>query len=131
MDDGTFAEGRLVGAFHEADACLRIIDVTASSITAEPLANIVQGKYFQAPNTQSDYYIQRTRQTRTNMSFNGVRLFRYALLAESAANTLAIVPMLLFPETVASFIFRGPNEITPGTKSLIQWYLPPQSLRKL
>ncbi|KAK5132314.1 hypothetical protein LTR08_009222 [Meristemomyces frigidus] len=55
------------------------------------------------------------------MSFNGVRLFRYAILGEMAANLGAIAPMLLAPETVLSFIVKGPNQITPATKSLAQW----------
>ncbi|KAK5121726.1 hypothetical protein LTR85_004601 [Meristemomyces frigidus] len=56
------------------------------------------------------------------MSFNGVRLFRYALLGEIAANLTGIVPMLFAPETVLSYLATGPNQITPATKSLTQWF---------
>ena len=55
------------------------------------------------------------------MAFNGVRSFRYALLAESAANIGSFIPMLFFPETVASLIFKDSNQITAASKSLIQW----------
>lgn len=56
------------------------------------------------------------------MSFNGVRLFRYALLAEIGANISSIIPMLLAPETVLTYLVKGPNHITPATKSLTQWF---------
>ncbi|KAK4540513.1 hypothetical protein LTR36_009151 [Oleoguttula mirabilis] len=56
------------------------------------------------------------------MSFNGVRLFRYAVLGEIALNLASIAPMLLLPETVLSYIVKGPNQITPATKSLTQWF---------
>ena len=61
------------------------------------------------------------------MSINGVRLFRYALLAESAVNIASVIPMLLAPETFLSFLVKGPNQITPATKSLTQWFATPLS----
>lgn len=59
------------------------------------------------------------------MSFNGTRLFRYAVLSEIAANLSAIIPMLLAPETVLSYVVKGPVQITPATKSLTQWFATP------
>ncbi|EMC91563.1 hypothetical protein BAUCODRAFT_298019 [Baudoinia panamericana UAMH 10762] len=56
------------------------------------------------------------------MAFNGVRLFRYALLGEIGSNVMGALPCLLAPETVLSYLVRGPNDITPVAKSLTQWY---------
>jgi len=55
------------------------------------------------------------------MSFNGVQTFRNALLVESAANIGSLIPLFMFPETVLSYLVKGPNQITPATKSLAQW----------
>jgi len=68
------------------------------------------------------------------MSFNGVRLFRYALLGESALNIASLLPMWLYPEGVATLLFKSPEQITPAAKSLIQWFVsasqsPSESLR--
>ncbi|KAK3072187.1 hypothetical protein LTR53_007294 [Teratosphaeriaceae sp. CCFEE 6253] len=58
------------------------------------------------------------------MSFNGVRLFRYALIFEMSANMIGIIPLLFAPETALSLLVKGPNQITPATKSLMQWHVP-------
>ncbi|TKA52755.1 hypothetical protein B0A55_12133 [Friedmanniomyces simplex] len=56
------------------------------------------------------------------MSFNGVRLFRYALLFEMGANFTGIIPCLFAPETALSFLVKGPSQITPATASMMQWF---------
>jgi hypothetical protein len=55
-------------------------------------------------------------------TFNGVRLFRYALLAESAINIASGIPIILAPEFALSFLLEGPAQITPATKALAQWF---------
>lgn len=55
------------------------------------------------------------------MSFNGVRSFRYALLFEISANIPGIIACVFFPEQTLSYLVKGPNQITPATKSLTQW----------
>lgn len=55
------------------------------------------------------------------MAFNGTRLFRYALLFEGAANTIAVIPAIFSPETALSYLVTGPNQITPATRTLMQW----------
>ena len=55
------------------------------------------------------------------MSLNGPSIFRSALLFESAANIGSIFPMILAPETSLSYLVKGPSQITPATKSLMQW----------
>ena len=49
------------------------------------------------------------------------RAFRTALLTESAINLSAIIPMMLAPETVLSYMVKSPSQITPLSKSLLQW----------
>jgi hypothetical protein len=55
------------------------------------------------------------------MSFNGARTFRTALLFEIGANLTGIIPCIFYPETTLSYLVKGPNQITPATKSLVQW----------
>ncbi|KAK5696569.1 hypothetical protein LTR97_007872 [Elasticomyces elasticus] len=56
------------------------------------------------------------------MSFNGVRLFRYALLFEMGANMGGIIPCLFAPELALSFLVKGPSQITPAATSMMQWF---------
>ena len=56
------------------------------------------------------------------MSFNGVRLFRYALLTEIAMNVTSIIPCLIYPEGALSYLVKGPNQIVPATKTMVQWF---------
>lgn len=51
----------------------------------------------------------------------GHRIFRNALLAESTLNLTAMIPMLFTPETVLSYIVNSHSQITPLSKSLVQW----------
>jgi len=57
------------------------------------------------------------------MSVNGVRLFRYALLFEMGANMVGIIPALFTPEAALRFMLKDPSQITPATKTLMQWYV--------
>ncbi|KAK4954284.1 hypothetical protein LTR10_007714 [Elasticomyces elasticus] len=56
------------------------------------------------------------------MSFNGVRLFRYALLFEMGANMGGIIPCLFAPDMALSFMVKGPSQITPAAVSMMQWF---------
>ncbi|KAK0253885.1 hypothetical protein B0A54_15471 [Friedmanniomyces endolithicus] len=56
------------------------------------------------------------------MSFNGARLFRYALLFEKGANFGGIIPCLFAPELALSFLVKGPGQITPAALSMTQWF---------
>ncbi|KAK3617733.1 hypothetical protein LTR56_012759 [Elasticomyces elasticus] len=56
------------------------------------------------------------------MSFNGVRVFRYALLFEMGANMGGIIPCLFAPEMALSFMVKGPSQITPAAVSMMQWF---------
>lgn len=57
----------------------------------------------------------------STMSYSGNRIFRSALLIESAANISSIFPMLINPEYTLSWVVRGPAQITPAAKALTQW----------
>lgn len=54
------------------------------------------------------------------MSSSGPGLFRTALLVESAANIGSIIPMITNPESVLSYLVKGPAQITPAAKTLTQ-----------
>lgn len=56
------------------------------------------------------------------MSSSGRQIFRNALLAESAINIASLFPIILSPESVLSYLVRGPSQITPATKTLTQWF---------
>ena len=56
------------------------------------------------------------------MASPGNRIFRSALLVESAANISTIVPMILYPDYVLSWLVKGPAQITPAAKTLTQWF---------
>ena len=56
------------------------------------------------------------------MASTGSRIFRSALLIESAANISSIVPMILYPDYVLSWLVKGPAQITPAAKTLTQWF---------
>ena len=56
------------------------------------------------------------------MSSNGNRIFRSALLIESAANISTIIPMLLYPDYVLSWLVKGPAQVTPAARTLTQWF---------
>jgi hypothetical protein len=58
----------------------------------------------------------------TRPTFNGVRLFRYALLAESAINIVSAIPIILAPDFALSFLVASPAQITPATRALAQWF---------
>ena len=62
------------------------------------------------------------------MSFNGARLFRYALLFEMSANFGGIIPCLFAPELALSYLVKGPSQITPAALSMTQWYIRRQAL---
>ncbi|OQO00127.1 hypothetical protein B0A48_13914 [Cryoendolithus antarcticus] len=55
-------------------------------------------------------------------TFNGVRLFRYFLLGESAINISTAIPIMLAPEFALSFLVRSPSDITPAAVVLTQWF---------
>jgi len=55
------------------------------------------------------------------LPFNGVRLFRYALITESTMNLACAIPLILNPEYALSFLVKGPSQITPATCTLAQW----------
>ncbi|KAK3051955.1 hypothetical protein LTR09_006909 [Extremus antarcticus] len=56
------------------------------------------------------------------MSSPNTSIFRTLLLAESAANIGSIIPALFAPELALSYLVRGPSQITPATKSLMQLF---------
>ena len=56
------------------------------------------------------------------MSLNDNRIFRSALLIESAINVSSMFPLILNPDYCLSFLVRGPSQITPATTSLMQWF---------
>lgn len=56
------------------------------------------------------------------MTSNSNSIFRSALLVESAVNIASMFPMILNPEQPLSFLVQGPSQITPATKSLMQWF---------
>ena len=56
------------------------------------------------------------------MSLNGNRVFKNALLFESAANIGSIFGFILLPEFSLSCLVDGPSQITPAGKSLMQWF---------
>lgn len=51
----------------------------------------------------------------------GHRAFRAALLAESALNLSSMIPMLFAPNLVLPYIVSSPAQITPLSRSLVQW----------
>ena len=55
-------------------------------------------------------------------NFNGHRIFRGALLGESAVNIGSMIPMILAPEAALSYLVKGPSQITPATKTMMQWF---------
>lgn len=55
------------------------------------------------------------------MSFNGVRLFRYALLAECAGNFGGAAMLLLYPQTALGYFVTNTAQITPLSTSIAQW----------
>lgn len=55
------------------------------------------------------------------LPFNGVRLFRYALITEATMNLASAVPMILNPDYMLSFMVKGPAQITPFTRTMTQW----------
>ncbi|KAI6864708.1 hypothetical protein KC338_g5332 [Hortaea werneckii] len=56
------------------------------------------------------------------MSFNGTRLFRYALLGEAAINIAGAIPIILNPDSMLKLLVRGPTMINPATRTLTQWF---------
>lgn len=52
---------------------------------------------------------------------NGVRMFRYALVAEATLNLASVVPMLIDPSYILSWLVESPEHITPASCSLVQW----------
>jgi hypothetical protein len=52
---------------------------------------------------------------------NGVRMFRYALVAEATLNLASVVPMLIDPAYILSWLVKSPEHVTPAACSLIQW----------
>ncbi|KAI6796990.1 hypothetical protein KC363_g3214 [Hortaea werneckii] len=56
------------------------------------------------------------------MTFNGTRLFRYALLGEAAINIASAIPIILNPDSMLKFLVRGPTMINPATRTLTQWF---------
>ncbi|KAH9827966.1 hypothetical protein Tdes44962_MAKER09558 [Teratosphaeria destructans] len=55
------------------------------------------------------------------MSTNGTRLFRSAVLAEIAANTLSLPLMLLYPDRYLRLFVQNPSHINPVSKAVTQW----------
>lgn len=55
------------------------------------------------------------------MSFNGVRMFRYALIGEATLNLASVVPMLIEPGYILSWLVKSPEQITPAACNLTQW----------
>jgi hypothetical protein len=55
------------------------------------------------------------------MAMNGVRMFRYALLAEAGLNLSSVFPMLIDPSYILSWLVKSPEHITPAACSLVQW----------
>jgi len=56
------------------------------------------------------------------MTFNGTRLFRYALIGEAAINIASAIPIILNPDSILKLLVRGPTMINPGTRTLTQWF---------
>lgn len=52
---------------------------------------------------------------------NGVRMFRYALIAEATLNLASVVPMLIDPSYILSWLVESPEHITPAACALVQW----------
>lgn len=55
------------------------------------------------------------------MAFNGVRMFRYALITEATFNLASVFPMLIDPAYILSWLVKSPEHITPAACSLVQW----------
>lgn len=55
------------------------------------------------------------------MSVPGLRAFRYALLFEAFLNLASVVPMLIDPEHILTWLFDSPDQITPAACALTQW----------
>lgn len=55
------------------------------------------------------------------MSVNGVRMFRYALIAEAGMNLASVVPMLIDPSYILEWLVESPDQITPAACALTQW----------
>ena len=55
------------------------------------------------------------------MAVNGVRMFRYALIAEATVNLASVFPMLVDPGYILSWLVETPEHITPAACSLVQW----------
>jgi hypothetical protein len=55
------------------------------------------------------------------MAMNGVRMFRYALLAEAGLNLASVVPMLIDPSYILSWLVESPENVTPAACALTQW----------
>jgi hypothetical protein len=55
------------------------------------------------------------------MAMNGVRMFRYALIGEATINLASVVPMLIDPSYILSWLVESPEHITPAACALVQW----------
>lgn len=51
----------------------------------------------------------------------GQRFLRTALLAEAGTNIFTVIPMFVAPGAVLSYLVKSPSQITPLSKSLVQW----------
>jgi hypothetical protein len=71
---------------------------------------------------ERDLIPRETKSSRNTMASSSNRVFRLALLTESAANISTIVPMILYPDYVLSWLVKGPAQITPAAKTLTQWF---------
>jgi len=54
-------------------------------------------------------------------STTGPKVFRWALLIESAGNIGSIIPLILAPRATLSYLTRNPAFDTPTAVSLVQW----------
>lgn len=52
---------------------------------------------------------------------NGVRMFRYALMAEAGMNLASVVPMLIDPRYILTWLVESPAQITPAAEAIVQW----------
>lgn len=49
-------------------------------------------------------------------------MFRYALVAEATLNLASVVPMLVDPSYILSWLVKSPDQITPAACALVQWF---------
>jgi len=54
-------------------------------------------------------------------SINGTRIFRTALLVESAANLGSMIQIFFTPESFLANLVKDSSQVTPATISLTQW----------